>query len=115
MSLMDTTDGVLMVKAYNWAFINPLRKIFYNLTTTALSIAVALLIGSVELLQVIIGMLGLEGPLFDRIARLDFGALGYVIVGLFLLAWGGSMAWWKFGRFEQRYGRDRSLRSPAEP
>jgi high-affinity nickel-transport protein len=102
MSLMDTTDGVLMVKAYNWAFVNPLRKIFYNLTTTALSIAVALLIGTVELSQVIIGMLGLKGPLSDWVGGLDFGALGFVIVGLFLLAWAGSVAWWKFGRIEQR-------------
>jgi high-affinity nickel-transport protein len=115
MSLMDTTDGVLMVKAYNWAFVNPLRKIFYNLTTTALSIAVALLIGTVELSQVTIGMLGLKGPVFDWVGRLDLSALGYVIVGLFLLAWGGSMAWWKFARIEQRYDKDRSLRAPAEP
>jgi high-affinity nickel-transport protein len=103
MSLMDTTDGVLMVKAYNWAFVNPLRKIFYNLTTTALSIAVALLIGTVELSQVLIAMLGLKGPPFDWIAALDFGTLGYVIVALFLLAWGGSVAWWKFARMERRY------------
>src|ERR1700683_2331323 len=61
MSLMDTTDGVLMVKAYNWAFLNPLRKTFYNLTTTALSVAVALLIGTIELLQVFITVAGLHG------------------------------------------------------
>jgi nickel/cobalt transporter (NiCoT) family protein len=102
MSLMDTTDGVLMVKAYDWALVNPLRRIFYNLTTTGLSIAVALLIGTVELLQVIISMMRLRGPLFDRIGGLDFGALGYVIVGLFLLAWGLSVAWWKFGRVSPR-------------
>jgi nickel/cobalt transporter (NiCoT) family protein len=102
MSLMDTTDGVLMVKAYDWALVNPLRRIFYNLTTTGLSIAVALLIGTVELLQVVIGMLGLRGPLFDRIGGVDFGALGYVIVGVFLLAWGLSVAWWKFGRVSPR-------------
>jgi high-affinity nickel-transport protein len=110
MSLLDTTDGVLMVKAYNWAFVNPLRKIFYNLTTTALSIAVALLIGTVELLQVLIGVLGLKGPPFDWVGSLDFGVLGCVIVGLFLLAWGVSVAWWKFGRIEQRAGKDHSHR-----
>lgn len=109
MSLMDTTDGVLMVKAYNWAFVNPLRKIFYNLTTTSLSIAVALLIGTVELLQVFIGMLDLKGPMFDLIGGLDFGELGYAIVGLFLLAWGVSVALWKFGRVEKRYGGDSAL------
>jgi nickel/cobalt transporter (NiCoT) family protein len=96
MSLMDTTDGVLMAKAYNWAFINPLRKIFYNLATTALSIAVALLIGTVELLQVIIGLLDLKGPWVDFVGRLDFGAMGYAVVGLFVLAWAMSLVYWKF-------------------
>jgi high-affinity nickel-transport protein len=109
MSLMDTTDGVLMAKAYRWAFMNPLRKIFYNLATTSLSILVALLIGSVELLQVLIGLLGLEGPFFDRVASLDLGALGYVIVGLFLAAWASSVAVWKFGRLDTRYGTGGTL------
>jgi high-affinity nickel-transport protein len=103
MTVMDTTDGVLMCKAYDWAFLNPLRKIFYNITTTGLSVAVALLVGSVELLQVLIGMLDLKGGLYDFIAALDFGVLGYLIVAMFLLAWGLSVAWWKFGRLEQRY------------
>jgi high-affinity nickel-transport protein len=98
MSMMDTTDGVLMAKAYNWAFVNPLRKIFYNLTTTSLSVVVALLIGTIELWQVLISLLHLRGPVVDAVAGLDFGMLGYVIVGLFLLAWGLSVALWKFGR-----------------
>jgi high-affinity nickel-transport protein len=104
MSLMDTTDGVLMVKAYNWAFVNPLRRIFYNLTTTSLSIAVALVIGSIELLQVFIGALGLKGTPYDYVGGLDFGLLGYVIVGIFLLVWGVSAALWKFKRIEERHG-----------
>jgi high-affinity nickel-transport protein len=104
MTLMDTTDGVLMAKAYNWAFVNPLRKIFYNLTTTSLSIVVALLIGTIQLAQVSIRVLDLDGPAADFIARLEFGALGYVIVGLFLVGWGLSVALWKFRRIEQRYG-----------
>jgi high-affinity nickel-transport protein len=111
MTLMDTTDGVLMSKAYNWAFVNPLRKIFYNLTTTAISIVVALVIGTIELMQVLIGMLGLQGPLFDFIAGLEFGVLGYLIVGLFLVAWALSVAWWKFGRIEERYGEPSLLHS----
>jgi high-affinity nickel-transport protein len=105
MSLMDTTDGVLMSKAYDWAFLNPLRKIFYNITTTSLSVVVALVIGSVELAQVLVHLLHLQGPGFDWIASLDFGVLGYVIVGLFLLAWALSVATWKFGRIEARYGQ----------
>ncbi|HTS20208.1 MAG TPA: HoxN/HupN/NixA family nickel/cobalt transporter [Casimicrobiaceae bacterium] len=104
MTLMDTTDGVLMSKAYRWAFLNPLRKIFYNVVTTSLSIAVALLIGTIELLQVMISAFGLQGPFLDGVAGLDFGVLGYVIVGLFLLAWAGSVAVWKLGRLESRYG-----------
>jgi nickel/cobalt transporter (NiCoT) family protein len=104
MSLMDTTDGVLMSKAYNWAFLNPLRKIFYNITTTSLSIAVALVIGAIELAQVLISVLNLHGAFYDAIAGLDFGLLGYLIVGLFLAAWGLSVALWKLGRIEQRYG-----------
>ena len=104
MTLMDTTDGILMSKAYNWAYINPLRRIFYNITTTGLSVAVALLIGTIELLQVLVRMLDLHGPVFDFISSLDFGVLGYLIVGMFLLAWGLSVALWKFGHLEERYG-----------
>lgn len=102
MSIMDTTDGVLMVRAYHWAFVNPLRKIFYNLSTTSLSIAVALVIGSIELLQVLIHLLALHGRFFDFVGTLDIGAMGYAIVGLFLFGWGASVVVWKFGRFESR-------------
>jgi high-affinity nickel-transport protein len=104
MSAMDTTDGVLMVKAYDWAFVNPLRKIFYNLATTGLSIAVALVIGTVELAQVFVHALGIEGRTASLIASIDFGMLGYVIVGSFLLTWAVSVLVWKFARIEARYG-----------
>jgi nickel/cobalt transporter (NiCoT) family protein len=104
MTMMDTTDGVLMSKAYDWAFLNPLRKIFYNITTTGLSIVVALLIGTIELLQVSITVGRLHGRFFDFIGGLDFGVLGYVIVGLFLLGWCLSVAFWELGRIEDRYG-----------
>jgi high-affinity nickel-transport protein len=103
MTVMDTTDGVLMSKAYDWAFLNPLRKIFYNITTTGLSVAVALLVGTIELLQVLVGIFGLHGRFFEFVAGLDFGILGYLIVGMFLLAWGISVGVWKFGRIEARY------------
>ena len=103
MTLMDTTDGVLMTRAYGWALVNPLRKVFYNAISTGLAVVVALLIGSIELLQVLIGTLGLHGGLYDTVAHLDFGTLGYVVVGLFLFAWGCSVAAWKFGRIEERH------------
>ena len=102
--MMDTTDGVLMVKAYNWAFLNPLRKIYYNITTTGLSVAVALVIGSIELLQVMANVLDLKGPFFGFIKDLDFGVLGYVIVAIFLISWGVSVGIWKWYRIEERYG-----------
>jgi nickel/cobalt transporter (NiCoT) family protein len=96
MTVMDTTDGILMCKAYEWALLNPLRKIFYNLITTGLSIAVALLIGSIELLQVLVSLLGLHGRFLDFMAGLDFGVVGYLIVGLFLAAWVLSIVLWQF-------------------
>jgi high-affinity nickel-transport protein len=98
MSMIDTSDGVLMTQAYNWAFINPLRKILYNLTTTALSIAVALIIGTIELLQVAASILHLHGSIFQLIKNVNFGTLGYLIVGTFLLAWTLSSALWKYGK-----------------
>jgi high-affinity nickel-transport protein len=105
MSLMDTTDGALMSKAYGWAFSSPLRKIWYNITTTGLSVAVALLIGSIEILQVLSDRLGWRGPFFDFLNdKLDFGLIGYVIVGMFLAAWIGSVLLWKARRVEERYG-----------
>jgi high-affinity nickel-transport protein len=105
MSLMDTTDGALMTKAYGWAFSSPLRKIWYNITTTSLSVAVALLIGSIEILQVISSKLGWKGAFFGFLnGKLDFGVLGYIIVAMFLIAWIGSVLLWKVRRVEERYG-----------
>ncbi len=104
MSLMDTSDGVLMCKAYNWAFMNPLRKIIYNITTTTLSITVALLIGGIEVIQVLGSALDLRGPFFMAFRQLDFGGLGYLIVGLFICAWVLSWLVWRAGRMEERYG-----------
>ena len=113
MTAMDTTDGVLMTKAYNWAVSNPLRKIFYNIVTTGLSVVVALVIGGIEVLQVAIRLLNLEGPFFTFVAEIDFGVLGYLIVGLFLLAWGVSVAIWKFGRVEERYAQPGAMHAHA--
>jgi high-affinity nickel-transport protein len=104
MTLMDTTDGVLMTKAYDWAFVNPLRRIFYNVTITTLSIVVALAIGAFQWLQVIVAAFGLEGSRAAELAALDLGVIGYVIVGLFGAAWLGSVAIWKVARIEERYG-----------
>ncbi len=105
MSLVDTTDGALMTKAYDWAFTSPLRKLWYNLTTTGLSVAVALVVGTIELLQVLSDRLGWKGAFFDFLnERLDFGVIGYTIVGLFLGAWLLSVVLWRVRRVEERYG-----------
>jgi high-affinity nickel-transport protein len=103
MSLMDTLDGAFMAKAYGWAFSNPVRKVFYNLTVTALSVFVALFVGGIELAQLLIRLLDLSGGLFDFVAGLDFGSLGFVIVGAFALAWLASFALYKLRRVEERW------------
>jgi high-affinity nickel-transport protein len=92
MTALDTTDGVLMVKAYDWAFINPRRKLNYNLTVTALSVVMALAIGIIELLQVAGRTLGWRGRLAESLAAIDFGTVGFSVVALFALAWLVSVA-----------------------
>ena len=104
MSLMDTADGAFMAKAYSWAFASPIRKVFYNLTVTALSVFVALFVGVVELSQILIQVLGLKGGFFDVIAGFDFiGKAGYFIVAAFVLAWGGAFAYYKVMRVDERW------------
>jgi high-affinity nickel-transport protein len=104
MSLMDTADGAFMSHAYGWAFSNPVRKVYYNITVTSLSVAVALLIGTIELLQVTAAKLSLEGGFWSFLDGLDFGRLGYVVVGLFVATWLCSITVWKTRRIEQRWG-----------
>ena len=104
MSLMDTFDGIFMSKAYSWAFTNPLRKIFYNISTTGLSIFVAFAIGTVELVSVISSKAGFDDvEPFAYISNIDLNKIGYFIVGIFLVTWLASVAIWKFGKLEQRY------------
>jgi high-affinity nickel-transport protein len=103
MSLMDTADGAFMSHAYGWAFSNPVRKIYYNITVTSLSVAVALAVGSIELLQVASTRLGLSSGFWGWLNSLDFGLLGYVLVGLFVLTWGVSALVWKTARIEERW------------
>ncbi|MCL4543681.1 MAG: HoxN/HupN/NixA family nickel/cobalt transporter [Chloroflexi bacterium] len=103
MSVMDTADGAFMNKAYSWAFSGPIRKIYYNLTVTSLSILVALLVGSAELLGIARDRLDLVGPFWNFIASLDFGVLGYLIVALFVITWAISYAVWKLLRIEERW------------
>src|SRR4051812_33299211 len=104
MSLFDTIDGAFMNFAYGWAFSKPVRKIFYNITITGLSVAVALLIGSIELLSVLADKLSLSGGVWDFVANINLNVLGYVIVGLFVVTWMIALAVWRFARIEERWG-----------
>jgi high-affinity nickel-transport protein len=114
MSLMDTFDGIFMCKAYDWAFTNPLRKIFYNISTTGLSIFVAFVIGTIELVSVISRKGGFaDVQPFTYIANIDLNRIGYFIVAVFLVTWLGSVAVWKYARIEQRYSN--ALAGPREP
>jgi nickel/cobalt transporter (NiCoT) family protein len=103
MSLFDTIDGAFMNFAYGWAFAKPVRKIFYNITITGLSVAVALLIGSIELLSVLAGKLGLTGGVWHFAAHLDLNLVGYLIVGLFVITWVVALAIWRFAHIEERW------------
>jgi nickel/cobalt transporter (NiCoT) family protein len=103
MSLFDTIDGAFMNFAYGWAFSKPVRKIFYNITITGLSVAVALLIGSIELLTVLADKLSLTGGVWDFATNLNLNLVGYAIVGLFVVTWAIALAVWRFGHIEEKW------------
>jgi len=102
MSLIDTTDGVLMLGAYSWAFTKPIRKLYYNLTITFVSVVVAVLIGSIEALGLAADQLKLEGPFWAMIGALNdhFGSLGYLIIAIFAASWLVSVIVYRLGRFD---------------
>jgi len=103
MSLFDTLDGLMMTKSYAWANDRPVRKVYYNLIVTAISVVAALAVGIVELAQITTEKLHLSGGLWDIIASIDFGNLGYFLVVAFLVIWGLAVFIWKFYRIEERY------------
>ena len=103
MSLLDTIDGAFMNFAYGWAFSKPVRKIYYNITITGLSVMVALLIGTIELIQVLSDKLSLSGSFFDWVNNLDFNLIGYFIVAMFVVTWAAAFAVWRLGRIEERW------------
>ncbi|MGW0331655.1 HoxN/HupN/NixA family nickel/cobalt transporter [Streptomyces sp. NPDC003011] len=103
MSLFDTLDGTFMNFAYQWAFSHPVRKVFYNLTITGLSIAVAFIIGTIQLIGVLHEKLALSDTLTTWIAGIDLDNVGYVIVGLFVVVWAAAVSYWKVAKVEQRW------------
>ncbi len=103
MSLFDSLDGIFMARAYGWALLKPIRKVYYNLTVTVLSVFVALVIGVIVLTGLLVDRLGDHvGPAGRRrFGDLEF--VGFVIVGLFVVTWLVSLGIWRFGRIEERW------------
>ena len=103
MCLLDTTDGVLMLGCYGWAFLKPVRKLYYNLNITLVSVLVAVLVGTIEALSIIGPQLGLKGLLWDNVARVsdNFGMIGLAIIGIFVVSWFVSTAVYKLRRYDE--------------
>jgi high-affinity nickel-transport protein len=112
MTLFDTLDGCFMNFAYGWAFARPVRKVYYNLVITGLSIAAAFLIGTVEILGILTSELRLHGPFWDFMANFNINKAGFTIAGLFAVVWAGAIAVWRFGNIEARWD---SALPPAPP
>lgn len=103
MCLLDTIDGSFVNFAYGWAFASPVRKIYYNITITGLSVAVALLIGTVELLGLFADQLGWRGPFWRWLGGLDLNTVGFVIVGMFAATWAVALLVWRYARIEEKW------------
>jgi len=103
MVLVDTTDGIVMVGAYGWAFVKPIRKLYYNMTITFVSVVVAFFIGGVEALGLLKDKLNLSGGFWDLVGNLNdnFGSLGFIIIGVFVISWAGSMIVYRLMRYDQ--------------
>jgi len=103
MSLLDTADGCFMNIAYSWAFLNPVRKVYYNLAITGLSVAICFFIGTIEVLGLIPQELHWTGRFWVDMAGFDINKAGFVIVGMFILTWAAALVIWRFGRIEERW------------
>ena len=103
MCLLDTIDGSFMNFAYGWAFSNPVRKVYYNITITGLSVVVALLIGTVELLGLLAEQFGWTSGFWSWLGGIDLNTIGFLIVGLFVVTWAGALLIWRYGRIEEKW------------
>ena len=118
MSLLDTIDGTFMNFAYDWAFSKPVRKVYYNITITGLSVAVAVFIGGLEVAQVFAGQLNLNGGFWDYANNFNINHAGFIIVAMFVAVWAVALAIWHFGHIEARWetaaAQNRGLDSVTE-
>jgi high-affinity nickel-transport protein len=103
MSLMDTADGLFMNVAYGWAFFNPVRKVYYNLAITGLSVAICFFIGTIEVFGLAPQELHWNGGFWTFMANFNINTAGFVIVGMFVVTWAGALAIWKFGHVEEKW------------
>lgn len=103
MSLLDSLDGLFMSIAYDWAFLNPVRKVYYNLSITGLSVAVAFVIGTIELVSVLHDNAGWQNPVTNWVSNLNLNNVGFVIVALFIATWGVAVAYWRLHHVEDRW------------
>lgn len=103
MSLLDSIDGLFMNFAYGWAFSRPVRKVYYNITITGLSVAVALIIGVIEIDSILVDKLDISSGPLHAVGTMDLNFVGYLIVGLFAGTWAVALLWWKFGKVEEKW------------
>jgi len=104
MSMMDTLDGIFMNFAYSWAFFNPVRKVYYNLAITGLSVSICFFIGTIEVLGLLPTEInGLHGGFWNYMEAFDINKAGFVIVGMFIVCWASALAFWKFGHVEEKW------------
>ncbi|MBV8431301.1 MAG: hypothetical protein JO244_09080, partial [Solirubrobacterales bacterium] len=103
MSLMDSIDGSFMNFAYGWAFSKPVRKVFYNITITGLSVAVAVVIGTIELGGLLASELNLSGGFWNWFENININLLGFLIVGMFMATWAIALSAWRLGHIEERW------------
>jgi high-affinity nickel-transport protein len=117
MSLLDTIDGSFMNFAYGWAFSQPVRKVYYNITITGLSVAVALFLGTIELVGMLTDRLGLRGPVADWFQNFDINTAGFIIVGMFVVTWAVALAVWRIAKIEEKWtaGVARAARDADRP
>lgn len=112
MALLDTTDGAFMNRAYGWAFDRPVRKVYYNMTVTTMSVVIAVTVGAIEIIEVIASAAGVTSGPLGWIAGLDLNFVGFAVVGLFVLAWAVSLGIWRIGRVEERWSARLTESSP---